>query len=311
MQRFSISSSIGRAWLGWLARLLLMVLPVLLLGATALAQEPVAVPELSARVTDTTQTLDAATQQGLTQKLAALEQRKGAQIAVLMIPSTDGEAIEQYAVRAFEQWKLGRQGVDDGILFVIAKDDRRLRIEVGYGLEGAVPDLLAGRIIREQVAPHFQAGDFAGGVTAGVDSLIRLVDGEDLPPPAPQAAESGDASVFGMLIPLLFMALVVTGPFAAIVAVIVVYLVSGSLIWALLAGVAAFVISRLGRAFGGGGRSGSARASRYGGALGGGIIGGTGGFRSGGGFRGGGGFGGGGFGGGGGFSGGGGASGSW
>src|SRR5690606_40381578 len=94
------------------------------------------------------------------------------------------EAIEQYAVRAFEQWKLGRESVDDGILFLIAKDDRQLRIEVGYGLEGAVPDILAGRIIREQVVPRFQQGDFAGGVEAGVNSLIALVDGEELPAPA-------------------------------------------------------------------------------------------------------------------------------
>src|SRR5690606_28051170 len=119
-------------------------------------------------VTDTTGTLDPATKTQLERTLADLEQRKGAQIAVLMIPTTGDEAIEQYAVRAFEQWKLGREEVDDGILFLVAKDDRRMRIEVGYGLEGAVPDLLAGRISREQVAPRFQHGDFAGGVRAGV-----------------------------------------------------------------------------------------------------------------------------------------------
>ena len=162
-----------------LAGLVLAAL-MLLAGRPAVAQE-LPIPALQARVTDTTGTLDAATVQALESQLADLEQRKGAQVAVLMIPTTGGESIEAYAVRAFEQWKLGRAKVDDGILLLVAKDDRALRIEVGYGLEGAVPDLIAGRIINEQIVPQFRNGDFAAGVVAGVNSLVARVNGEDLP----------------------------------------------------------------------------------------------------------------------------------
>ncbi len=181
-----------RAWL----------LALALLCGAGLAQAEVAVPPLSARVTDLTATLDAQQRDRLEQRLAALEQRKGAQLAVLMIPSTGEESIEQYAVRAFEQWKLGRKGVDDGVLLVVAKDDRSLRIEVGYGLEGAITDALAGRIIREQMVPRFREGDFAGGVQAGVDSLEKLIDGEALPEPQ-QATQGDDLGLpAGSLLPL-------------------------------------------------------------------------------------------------------------
>lgn len=161
----------------------LLLLALLCWGGLALAAQ-VAVPALNARVTDLTGTLDAAQRARLEQQLAALEQRKGAQLAILLIPSTGDESIEQYAVRAFEQWKLGRKNIDDGVLLVVAKDDRALRIEVGYGLEGAITDVLAGRIIREQVVPRFQQGDYAGGIQAGVDSLETLIDGEALPSPS-------------------------------------------------------------------------------------------------------------------------------
>lgn len=278
---------------------------MLVLAAPALAQLQ-AIPALQQRVTDTTGTLDAATQQRLTQSLAELEQRKGAQIAVLMVPTTGDEAIELYAVRAFEQWKLGREAVDDGILFLIAKDDRRLRIEVGYGLEGAVPDLLAGRIIREQVAPRFQQGDFAGGVEAGVDSLIALVDGEDLPPPVADES-TGAEDTFGFIAMLAIMAVVLPPVISVAAVALFAYLIFGSVVFAVLAGMTALLLSLAGRSWSA--RGSGARASRRGG-----VIGGLGDMAGGGGFgRGGfgGGFGGGGFGGGGGSSGGGGASGSW
>ncbi|GAB2901975.1 YgcG family protein [Paralcaligenes sp. KSB-10] len=271
------------------------------------------VPSLTARVTDLTKTLDAATQASLTQKLAALEESKGAQIAVLIVPTTGDSSIEQYATHVFDQWKLGRKKVDDGILFVVAKNDHRLRIEVGYGLEGAVTDLQAGRIIREQVTPLFKQGDYAGGVTAGVDSLIKLVKGEALPPPSPQYKSEqagGDSPPVHMLLPLIFMAFVLPATIAAFAAALFVYLMFHSLGYALLGAVAALVLSGVGRAIGAGGRGSSARASRTGGVIGG--LGGLGGFGGGGfGGGGGGGFGGGGFGGGGGGSGGGGASGGW
>lgn len=163
---------------------------LLLCWAAVLQAAPVAIPPLGARVTDLTQTLDASQRAQLESQLAGLEQRKGAQIAVLLIPSTGEDSIEDYAVRAFEQWKLGRKGVDDGVLLVVAKNDRALRIEVGYGLEGTITDVQAGRIIREQIVPFFQKGDFAGGIQAGVDSLIALIEP---PATAPAEADQGEA----------------------------------------------------------------------------------------------------------------------
>lgn len=149
---------------------------LLLCWAAVLQAAPVAIPPLSARVTDLTQTLEASQRAELESQLAALEQRKGAQLAVLLIPTTGEDSIEDYAVRAFEQWKLGRKGVDDGVLLVVAKNDRTLRIEVGYGLEGTITDVQAGRIIREQIVPLFQKGDFVGGIQSGVNSLIALIE---------------------------------------------------------------------------------------------------------------------------------------
>lgn len=287
--------------------LLAWVFACLLWAAPAFAQL-LPVPELQQRVTDTTDTLDADTQARLTKALAGLEQRKGAQIAVLMVPTTGDEDIAQYAVRAFEQWKLGRAAVDDGILFLIAKDDRRLRIEVGYGLEGAVPDLLAGRIIREQVAPHFQQGDFAGGVEAGVKSLISLVDGEDLPPPPEGAGEDEDDDIVATLLALVFLAVLMPPIISVLATGVFAFFLFESMVFAVLAAMVALLLSLAGRTWLA--RGHGASASKRGGAIG--SVGGIGGGWSGddGGF-GGGGFGGGGFGGGGGSSGGGGASGSW
>jgi uncharacterized protein len=145
----------------------------------------VAVPPLSGQVVDQTGTLAANDIASLTGTLKDLETRKGSQIAVLIVPTTDGEAIEQYALRVAEAWKIGRKKIDDGALLVIAKNDRRLRIEVGYGLEGALTDVTTKRIIDEDVTPKFKTGDFAGGVSAGVDRMVRIVNGEKLPEPEP------------------------------------------------------------------------------------------------------------------------------
>jgi uncharacterized protein len=177
-----------------------MSLPRVLIAAALLcfavftASADVAVPPLQARVTDLTGTLSAARIAELEQQLAAFEAKKGAQVAVLMVPTVQPETIEQYAVRAFEQWKLGRKRVDDGVLLVIAKNDRKLRIEVGYGLEGALTDAAAKRIISDVIVPQFQRGDFAGGVAAGVTRIMAVVDGEALPPPAAQPG-SGPANL--------------------------------------------------------------------------------------------------------------------
>jgi uncharacterized protein len=143
------------------------------------------VPPLSDRVVDQTGTLTAGDIASLTQALKDLETRKGSQVAVLIVPTTDGEAIEQYALRVAEAWKIGRKKIDDGALLVIAKNDRRLRIEVGYGLEGALTDATTKRIIDEEITPKFKAGDFGGGVAAGIDKMVRIVNGEKLPEPEP------------------------------------------------------------------------------------------------------------------------------
>jgi uncharacterized protein len=143
----------------------------------------VAVPKLSARVTDQTGTLSSEQRQHLEQRLAAFETAKGAQVALLIVPTTEPEAIEQYSIRVVEAWKLGRGPVDDGVLLLVAKDDRALRIEVGYGLEGALPDAIAKRIIEETIVPRFRQGDFFGGVQAGLEQIMKVIEGEPLPPP--------------------------------------------------------------------------------------------------------------------------------
>ncbi|WP_342317255.1 TPM domain-containing protein [Lysobacter sp. FW306-1B-D06B] len=151
--------------------------------AFAQAQQLAPIPPLDSPVIDTTGTLDAATEQQLETQALALQQRKGSQLQVLVVPTTMPEDIAQYSVRAFEQWKIGRKGVDDGVLLVVAKDDRRVRIEVGYGLEGAIPDATSARVIQEYLVPKFRAGDYRGGITDASAALVKLIDGEPLPAP--------------------------------------------------------------------------------------------------------------------------------
>lgn len=156
---------------------------------------------LDQRVIDLTQTLDAATQSRMTTQLAGLEQRKGAQVAVMLLPSTQGVGIEDFANQLFRAWKLGRKDVNDGILLLVAKDDRKVRIEVGYGLEGVVTDLLAHRIIEEHITPAFRQGDYAGGVQQAVDDLTLLVDGGNLP----EVAKAGVApEAYAVLLAFMF-----------------------------------------------------------------------------------------------------------
>jgi uncharacterized protein len=154
------------------------------------ATAQVAVPPLTGRVVDQTGTLSASDVTELTQKLKDLETRKGSQVAVLIVPSTQPETIEQFSIRVAEAWKIGRKKIDDGALLVVAKDDHKLRIEVGYGLEGALTDVTARRIIDEIIVPRFRSNDFAGGISAGVDRIIRIIDGEPLPAPQPEASHS-------------------------------------------------------------------------------------------------------------------------
>ena len=176
-----------------------------LLGA---ARADVPVPPVKARVTDLTGTLSAQQKSELEARIAAYEARRGSQLAVLMLPSTKPEEIEQYSIRVAEAWKIGRKGVDDGLILVIAKNDRRLRIEVGYGLEGVIPDSAARRVIDERITPRFREGDFYGGVRDGVDQLIKLAEGEKLPPPQAAAgkAEPEHFSIFEFIFFVLFFA---------------------------------------------------------------------------------------------------------
>jgi uncharacterized protein len=258
------------------------------------AQEPLPVPPLTARVIDRTGTLSAADVAALDGRLADLERRKGSQLAILLIPTTAPEALEPFAIRVAERWKLGRKGVDDGILLLVAKDDRAVRIEVGYGLEGAIPDALANRVIDEYIRPRFREGDYSGGIRAGVERLIGLVDGEPLPEPAERP--SPDAG-FGNLLPVVFILSVILGnvlrralgqlPGAAATGVVaggVSWLLAGALGIALFMALVGFVVGLTAGA--GGGRWASHGRGGFGGGFGGGGFGGGGG---GGGFRGGGG----------------------
>ena len=171
---------------------------LLLCALTAWAQ--VAVPELSRRVTDLTATLSADQAAALESKLAAFEAKKGSQVAVLIVPTTQPEDIAQFGIRVADQWKVGRRKVDDGVILIVAKDDRKLRIEVGYGLEGAIPDAIAKRVIAETITPFFKAGDFYGGIDAGVQQLMGLIEGEPLPPPATSDSSGGNDGAFVILI---------------------------------------------------------------------------------------------------------------
>lgn len=283
----------------------------------AMAQQEVAVPALTARVTDTTGTLDANQTAALESKLQALEEKKGAQIFVLMVPTVQPDTVESYSRRVFDAWKVGRAKVDDGILFLIAKNDRRMRLEVGYGLEGAVPDALASRIINDYVAPHFKENDYAGGVNAGVTALVSLIENEALPAPEKKTVTNGegfDEGLLGELGPMLMFGFFLIAFFPPVISAaaagVMLFVITGSILWAGLAAVAALVIGAIARKIV---PRGAVRGARRNGTILGGGLGGLGGMRSGrggGGF--GGGFGGGGFGGGGGgSSGGGGASGGW
>ena len=178
----------------------------LLLGSV-FARADVAVPALHARVTDLTGTLSAEQASTLERKLAAFEQAKGSQVAVLIVPSTQPEEIEQYSIRVVEAWKLGRKGIDDGALLIVAKNDHRLRIETGRGLEGALPDAIAKRIIAETITPLFKQGDFYGGIEAGTAQMMQVIQGEPLPAP-PRAAHSrkhGGDSLDLLLVPFFIL----------------------------------------------------------------------------------------------------------
>jgi uncharacterized protein len=187
------------------------LLALLLCWAVA-ALADIAVPPLTGRVVDQTGTLSSGDITSLTQTLKDFEAKKGSQIAVLIVPTTAPETIEQYSIRVAEAWKIGRKKIDDGAILVVAKDDRKLRIEVGYGLEGALNDVTARRIIDEIITPKFKNGDFAGGISAGVDRIIGIVDGEPLPAPEPRPSFGGGQDRLDILFnPLIIFGVFVVG----------------------------------------------------------------------------------------------------
>lgn len=256
----------------------------------AVFAEELAIPSLTQRVTDLTGTLSADQHDALESRLERLEREKGSQIAVLIVTTTQPEDIAQYSIRVADAWKIGREKVADGVIVIIAKNDRKMRIEVGRGLEGAIPDVYAKRIIADIMAPKFKQGDFAGGINAGVDRLAGLIGGEPLPEPETRSNEN---SLFeGMLPFILFAGLIFGGILRAMfgnffgsaanggIIGVIVWVLGAGLLAALAFGVIAFVFTLL---IGGGmGSSGSGGrrgghpgwygGGSYGGGMGGGGV---------------------------------------
>ncbi len=273
----------------WINILLLCLLPLL-------ASAEVAIPPLQHRVTDLTATLNSAQQADLEARLAAFEAKKGSQIAILIVPTTQPEDIAQYSIRVVEAWKLGRKGVDDGVLVLLAKDDRRSRIEVGYGLEGALPDAIAKRIVTEVMRPYFKQNDFYGGLVAGTDKIAAVIDGEPLPSPPAQAESPIDYGL-GLIAVVMWVAVAVGGLLRGLLGraggalaggglVAVLFLVLGlgfvmalilgavTFFWTLAAGSGGRVFSSGSGGFGGGGLGGRGFSGGGGGFGGGGASGG-------------------------------------
>ena len=289
----------------WLCRLMLAILLPLFGISAAMAQAPVApVPELTGRVIDQSGTLSSSDVQSLTAQLKKLEDETGAQVVVLMVPTTAPEDIASYAWRVASSWKLGRKEIGDGTLIVVAKNDRRMRIEVARKLEGAIPDIMAARIIDGAMKPRFRADDYAGGLSAAIDQMSLLIHGEKLPAPTqqPQRSSQSWTDHLDFLLPLLLfgipvgmaMARAIFGRFigSLVVAGVVgfgVYVFTASLIAAGLAALVGLLFTLLSNISGGGGGGGGPYISTGGGggwssgSSSSGDFGGGGGFSSGGG----------------------------
>ncbi|MBI5791736.1 MAG: TPM domain-containing protein [Rhodocyclales bacterium] len=268
----------------------------LALPFTGWAAEPVPLPALSSRVTDLTGTLDATQRGRLEARLAAIDRAGRAQVAVLLLPTTQPETIEQFGIRLAEAWKVGRKGADDGLIIIVAKDDRKMRIEVGYGLEGSIPDAIAKRVIAERMAPAFKQGDFFGGLFAAVEALDAAVGGAatgsapvvDAASVVPAAAPNPSGGEQPDWIAWLFGTLVAAGVLRAIFGLLgslaaaavggwLGFMLFGSLAFAIGAAVVIFLFSFVnvfsggGRGSGGGGfSSGGGGFSGGGGSFGGG-----------------------------------------
>jgi uncharacterized protein len=266
------------------------LLVVLALAGSAGATAQIPVPPLTGHVIDQTGTLTSEQKATLEQALVAFEAKKGSQLAVLMVASTAPEAIEPFALRVAEAWKLGRKRVDDGAIVVLAKNDRAVRIEVGYGLEGALTDITSKRIISETMLPQFREQDYFGGISAGLAQIIRVVDGEPLPPPSRGVGDRA-GNLVEQYFPMFFVLAVAVGSVlrrvlgklvgsvvtGGVVAVIA-WFVLGAVSLAVGAGIVALLVTLLG-----GGMLARGMGGYYGGMGGHGRGGGGGGFTGGGG----------------------------
>lgn len=273
------------------------LLVLLLLSGLVCAE--VAIPSLSGHVVDLTGTLDATQSRQLETRLAQFEVKKGVQIAVLLVPTTKPETIEQYGIRVVESWKLGRKGLDDGVLLLIAKDDHALRVEVGYGLEGVLPDAVAKRIIAEVVTPRFKRAEYYTGIAAGIEQLVAIIEGESLPPPRQRqrsAAPRGFSDIESLMFVGFILVIVVGGALRKFIgrlpAAIIISLVIAALAWLIaiplliagIAGIVAFIFTLIsdGRTYLGGVFGRGDGGFGDGGFGGGGFSGGGGGFGGGG-----------------------------
>jgi uncharacterized protein len=221
---------------------------VLLAAATFAWPQEVAVPKLTGHVVDLTTTLSAPQRAGLEAKLVTFEREHGSQVVVLLVPSLGSETIEEFAGRVTDEWKLGRKGVDDGVLFVAAMQDHKMRIQTGRGVQGTLTDVLGKRIVSDLVAPHFRGGDFSGGIEAGTDAIIKAIEGENLPLPAHNAPSHGSDGI-GASLPGLAMLAFVLVPILGVILRGVFGRLFGATITSGLTGVAVwFVLGSLGLA---------------------------------------------------------------
>ena len=261
----------------------LLGLAFALLLTAANAQNFAAIPPLTSHVTDVAGMLNPGQRTALENVLKEYETRTGSQIAILLVNSTEPEAIEQYSIRVADAWKLGRKGIDDGVILVVAKDNpkalRRLRIEAGRGVQGVLTDAQSKRVLQDVIAPHFRQNDYYGGLVAGVAAITSVLDKEKFPEPAGQSAAQADASDIGNLLPILFIALIIIGGILSRTRGSRRALSSNG--WGRTAGIilGSGIGSRIGRGgwggggFGGGGRSGGGFSGGGGGFDGGGASG--------------------------------------
>lgn len=237
----------------WLQQVMLLF--ILITVAFSAQAELVAIPPLTNQITDLTQTLTAEQSAQLSEKLATFEGQKGSQIAVLIVPSTQPEDIAQYSIRVVEAWKIGREKQDDGVLILVAKNDKKMRIEVGYGLEGAIPDLIAKQIISEVMSPSFKQGDFYGGINNAIDTILKLIDGEQLSAPLEQNASTNlenmlpllliGGLVFGGILRSIFGEFL-GGTFTGGAIGFLAWILGGGILMAIVFGVIAFLVTLAG-----------------------------------------------------------------